>query len=147
MASRAARAAETGTDGNAVMSSSDPRFSFSGGSGGGAGRAGGAMRADTARGVTAAGALPAGPSGARPVAAREPAVDAALCPALGPAPADAAGATAPLDIPRAAAGIPPAAAGDIGCDEDPSSPCDGPDGAAGCADGTDGASVAAAGFT
>ncbi|ARG56918.1 hypothetical protein B1T43_14715 [Mycobacterium kansasii] len=147
MASRAARAAETGTDGNTVRASADSRFSFSGASGGGAGRAGGAMRADAGRGVAAAGALPAGPNGARPVAAREPALDAALCPLLGPAPADAAGAAVPPDIPRAAAGIPPAAAGAIGCDDDPSSPCDGPDGAVGCADGTDGASVAAAGFT
>ncbi|OOK76259.1 hypothetical protein BZL30_3927 [Mycobacterium kansasii] len=49
MASRAARAAETGTDGNTVRSSADSRFSFSGASGGGAGRAGGAMRADAGR--------------------------------------------------------------------------------------------------
>src|SRR5271166_384042 len=80
IASRAPRAADTGIDGEGVTASADSAFSLSGlssGSDGGAGRGGGALRADAAREVAEAGALPDGPNGALPAAARDPAPDAA----------------------------------------------------------------------
>lgn len=120
-ASRAARAADTGTDGDGVTESIDSALSFSLSSprsGGGAGRAGGGeVRADAARGVTVAGALPEGPNGARPPAARDPAPEAAAVPALGLAVADPVAPTDPTDIRGAPAGMPPAAAGATAADE------------------------------
>ncbi|EPQ72230.1 hypothetical protein MMEU_3612 [Mycobacterium marinum str. Europe] len=147
MASRAARAAETGTIGDGVTASGASDFSFPSGLGrSGAGRVGDAVRAAAGRGAAVLGPRPPDSTGARPEAAREPAPEAADWLVLELAPAEDRPELDPADTPRPPPGI-ALAAGAAAAPPDESSPCAGPEGPDGWVDGAVDVSVAAAGFT